>query len=124
MRDKKINVLVQIGLRKAPDLADVPLFVDLAKNEEDRAVLRLLSAQTAVGKEIFTGPDVPPDRVGVLRTAFDAAMKDPALLAQARKQGLEIGPVSGEELQRVIQDMLSMPKPVIDRLSEILGPRR
>jgi tripartite-type tricarboxylate transporter receptor subunit TctC len=124
LRDKKINVLVQIGLRKASDLADVPLFVDLAKNDEDRAVLRLLSAQTAVGKEIFTGPDVPPDRVRVLRTAFEAAMKDPALLAQARKQGLEISPVSGEDLQRVVQDMLSMPKPVIDRLNDILGPRR
>src|SRR5215217_3969207 len=69
-------------------------------------------------------PTSPPDRVRVLRTAFEATMKDPALLAQARKQGLEIGPVSGEELQRVVQDMLSMPKPVIDRLNEILGPRR
>ena len=85
--------------------------------------MRLLSAQTAVGKQIFAGPDVPPERVKALRIAFDATMKDPALLAQAHKQGFDISPVSGEELQKVVLDMLSTPKSVTDGLSAILGPR-
>jgi tripartite-type tricarboxylate transporter receptor subunit TctC len=123
LQDNKINVLVQIGLKKAPDLTDIPLMLDLASNDQDRAVLRLLSAQTAVGKEIFAGPDVPPARVRALRIAFDATMKDPALLAQAQKQGFDITPVSGEGLQKVVLDMLSMPKSVTDRLGAILGPR-
>lgn len=124
LQEKKINVLVQIGLKKTPDLPDIPLLLDLANNVQDRAVLRLLSAQTAVGKQIFAGPDVPPDRVRALRVAFDATMKDPALLAQAQKMGFEVGPVSGEELQKVVLDMLSMPTSVTDRLNAILGPRR
>jgi len=124
LQEKKINVLVQIGLQKAPDLLDIPLLLDLASNDQDRAVLRLLSAQTAVGKQIFAGPDVPPERVKALRVAFDATMKDPALLAQARNQGFDINPVSGEDLQKLVIDMLSMPKSVTDRLNAILGPRR
>jgi len=124
LRDRKINVLVQIGLYKAPDLPDIPLLLDIAKDDQDRAVLRLLSAQTAVGKEIFTGPDVPPDRVRALRAAFDATMKDPAFLAQAQKQSFDISPVSGEALQTVVVDILSAPKPVTDRLAEILRRRQ
>ena len=85
---------------KSARSAGHPLLLDLADNVQDRAVLRLLSAQTAVGKQIFAGPEVPPDRVRALRIAFDATMKDPALLAQARKKmGFDIGPVSGEELR-------------------------
>ena len=124
LRDKKINILAQIGLRKAPDLPDVPLLLDMARSAQEREVLRLLSAQTVIGKQIFVGPDVPAARVKVLRDAFDATMKDPALLAQAAKQGLDIGPASGEELQKVVADMLAMPKAVTSRLVDILGPRQ
>lgn len=124
LRDKKINVLVQIGLNKTADLPDIPLLLDNAKNDQDRAVLRLLSAQTTVGKQIFAGPDVPAERVKALRAAFDATMKDPAFLAQAKKQAFDISPVSGEELQKIVEDMLASPKPVTDGLNEILGQRK
>jgi hypothetical protein len=123
LREKKINILVQIGLKKAPDL-DAPLLLDVAKSDQEREVLRLLSAQTFIGKQLFVGPDVPAQRVKTLRDAFDATMKDPQLLAQAAKQGLDIGPASGEELQKVVADMLVAPKAVSGRLVEILGPRQ
>ncbi|MDO9439548.1 MAG: tripartite tricarboxylate transporter substrate-binding protein [Beijerinckiaceae bacterium] len=121
IRDKKINILVQIGLTKAHDLPDVPLLMDLAKNEEDRAVLKLLSASTTIGRPIFTTPGVPPERVKALRDAFDRMIKDPAFLEVARKENLEIDPVSGEELQRIVNDIVSTPKVVADRLQEIIG---
>jgi hypothetical protein len=77
LTQKKINILVQVGLSKAPDLPDVPLLMDLAQNDEDRAVLKRLSASPAVGRPIFTTPDVPADRVKALRDAFDRMIKAP-----------------------------------------------
>jgi tripartite-type tricarboxylate transporter receptor subunit TctC len=121
LRDKKINVLVQVGLAKERDLPDVPLLLEKAKNDQDRAVLQLLSSQTMVGKQIFVGPTVPADRVAALRAAFDATMKDPAFLAQAKKQSFDINPVRGQDLQKIVEAMLGMPKPVTDRLNEIIG---
>ncbi|MDB5595912.1 MAG: tripartite tricarboxylate transporter family receptor [Hyphomicrobiales bacterium] len=118
---KKINILVQIGLKKAPDLQDVPLLIDLAKNDQDRAALRLLSAPVAIGRPLFTTPDVPAERVKALREAFDATMKDPEFLAAANQEHLEINPVSGEELQKIVADIVSTPKEVIERLVSIVG---
>ena len=119
--DKKVNIIVQIGLKKEPDLPDVPLLVDLAKNEDDKAVLRLLSAPTTIGRPIFTSPGVPEERVKALRAAFDATMKDPEFLADAQKSGFDINPVSGEELQKIVADIVATPKPIADRLQSIIG---
>jgi tripartite-type tricarboxylate transporter receptor subunit TctC len=121
IREKKINILVQIGLRKAHDLPDVPLLIDLAKNDEDRAVLKLLSASTTIGRPIFTTPGVPEERVKALRDAFDRMVADPAFLEQAKKENLEIEPVSGEDLQKIVADIVATPKPIADRLQEIIG---
>lgn len=119
--EKKMNILVQIGLKKAPDLQDVPLLIDLAKNDQDRAALRLLSAPVAIGRPIFTTPDVPAERVKALRDAFDATMKDPEFLAAAKAERLEINPVGGEDLQKIVGDIVATPKEVIDRLVSIVG---
>jgi tripartite-type tricarboxylate transporter receptor subunit TctC len=121
IREKKINILVQIGLRKAHDLPDVPLLIDLAKNDEDRAVLKLLSASTTIGRPIFTTPGVPEERVKALRDAFDRMVADPAFLEQAKKENLEIEPVSGDDLQKIVADIVATPKPIADRLQEIIG---
>jgi len=121
IRDKKINILVQIGLTKAADLPDVPLLMDLAKNDEDRAVLKLLSASTTIGRPIFTTPGVPDDRVKLLRTQFDRMMKDPAFLEVAKKENLDIQPVSGEEMQRIVADIVATPPKIAARLQEIIG---
>ncbi|MDO9441655.1 MAG: tripartite tricarboxylate transporter substrate-binding protein [Beijerinckiaceae bacterium] len=121
LRDKKINILVQIGLTKAPDLPDVPLLIDLAKNDADRAVLRMLSAPATIGRPIFTTPDVPAERIKALRDAFDKTMKDPGFLDDAKKAALELDPVSGEELQKIVNEIIATPKETADRLSAIIG---
>ena len=122
IRDKKINVIAQVGLARAPDLPDVPLIIELASNEADRAALRLLSAPSAVGRPYFTTPGVPAERVKALREAFDKMVKDTAFLDEAKKLGLEINPVSGEELQKIVADIVDTPKQVADRLNEIITP--
>ncbi|MDB5595456.1 MAG: Tripartite-type tricarboxylate transporter, receptor component TctC [Hyphomicrobiales bacterium] len=121
VRDKKINILVQIGLTKSPDLPDVPLLIDLATNEDDRAALKLVSAPPVIGRPIFTTPGVPADRVKALREAFDETMKDPAFLEEAKKTALDINPISGAQLQEVVAGILDTPKPVRDRLAVILS---
>ena len=121
LKDNKINILVQIGLRKAPDLPDVPLLMDLAANPDDRAVLRLLSSPSQIGRPIFTTPGVPEDRVKALRNAFDVTVKDPAFLEEAKKAGLEIDPVSGSELQEVVGEIVATPEAIAKRLGAIIA---
>jgi tripartite-type tricarboxylate transporter receptor subunit TctC len=121
LADKKINILVQIGLAKAPDLPGPPLLIDFAKNDADRAVLKLLSASTMIGMQLFTTPDVPSERVQALRDAFDATMKDPDFLALVKKQKLDLNPVRGEEMQKLVADIVATPKRVVDRTNAIIG---
>jgi hypothetical protein len=121
LRDNKINLLVQIGLTKAPDLPDVPLLIDLAKNEEDRAVLMLLSASVTIGRPLYVAPGVSPERVRALREAFNRMAKDEVFLSAARKEGFEINAVSGEEMQKIVAQIVATPKPIADRLSQIIG---
>jgi tripartite-type tricarboxylate transporter receptor subunit TctC len=120
LRDRKINILVQIGLEKAPDLPDVPLLMDLGGNPEDCAVLRLLSTPVTIGRPIFSTPDVPPERVKALRGAFDAMMEDRAFLDEADKSKLPIRPISGEALQKIVSDIVATPKPLAERLAKII----
>lgn len=121
LRDHKINILVQIGLTKARDLPEVPLLIDLAKNDGDRAIFRLLSAPTTIGRPVFTSPGVPAERVKALRAAFDAMIRDPAFLAAAEKEHFDINPISGEEMQRIVEQIVATPKPIADRLQQIIG---
>ena len=120
LAEKKVNILVQIGLAKAPDLPDVPLLMDLATNDADRRLLRLLSASTYVGRPIFTTPSVPPERVRALRTAFDAMMRDPAFLEQAKRENFDIEPVSGEVLQKIVAETVTIPNEQAERLRQIM----
>jgi tripartite-type tricarboxylate transporter receptor subunit TctC len=95
LAEKKIHLLVQIGLKKDPELTEVPLLMDLPSDPDDKAALRLLSAPTAIGRPLFTPPGVPADRLAALRTAFDATMKDAAFIAEAKTSKLDLLPVSG-----------------------------
>jgi len=121
LRDHKINILVQIGLTKAPDLPDVPLLMDLATNDEDRAVLKLLSTSGAIGRPLFVAPGVPAERVQALRDAFDAMAKSQVFLDAAAAEKFEILPVRGVDLQRIVEGVVATPKPITDRLNQIIG---
>ena len=120
LAEKKINILVQIGLAKAVDLPDVPLLMDLAASAEDRALLRLLSASTNVGRPVFTAHETPPERIAALRKAFDAMVRDPAFLEQAKREKFDIDPASGEALQKIVAEIVATPKAQGERLRAIL----
>lgn len=123
LRDHKINILVQIGLKKDPELPDTPLLYELASNDQDRASLRLLSTPVAIGRPLFTTPGVPADRVAALRQAFDETMKDEGFVKDAKNENLDVSPESGAELQKIVGEILSTPKPAIDRLAQAIAPQ-
>ena len=103
-KQKKIHVLMQLALEKHDDLPNVPLVVDLAKNEDDRQTLRLIFARQVLGRPFLAPPDLPADRAAALRKAFMDTMKDKAFLADAEKAKLEITPVSGDAIQKIMVD--------------------
>ena len=103
--EKKIKIIAQWALRKHPDLTDVPMVLDLAKNDSDRQALLLALARLEFGRPFFLPPNVPADRVAALRLAFDATMKDKEFLADAEKLKLDIDPLSGEEVAALVEQV-------------------
>ncbi|MFQ5766230.1 MAG: Bug family tripartite tricarboxylate transporter substrate binding protein, partial [Rhodospirillales bacterium] len=118
LRDKKINVLLQMSTAKHPEMPDVPFVMDLAKTEKDRKVLKLVFARQAWGRPFVAPPGVPADRVKALQAAFMATMKDPKFLADAKKQKLEIAPISGGEIGRLMVALYGSPKDIVQAAKE------
>jgi hypothetical protein len=117
---KKVLLILQWGLQPHPDLAGVPMVLDLAKSESDRQALRLAVGRLEFGRPFFLPPNVPAARVEALRRAFDATMKDPAFLAEAQKAGMDISPAPGELAQGVAASIANTPPAVLARAKAIL----
>lgn len=113
LRDKKINVLLQTSLDKAPDLPDVPRLVDLGQNDEQRQILELFSQAEKVGRSLTAPPGLPPERVAELRSAFAATLKNPDFLADAEKMKISLSPMLGDELQATIEKSFDYPPAII-----------
>jgi len=117
---KKINVLVQMALAKHPDLPNVPLITDLAKTDQDKSILKLIFARQVMGRPYLAPPGVPKDRADVLRKAFADTMTDPEFLADAKKAKLEITPVSGEKIEKLVEEVYKTPKDVAQTAATFL----
>jgi tripartite-type tricarboxylate transporter receptor subunit TctC len=117
---KKINILFQMGLTRHPDLPDVPLIIDLAKTDDDRTILKLIFARQVIAWPYLAPPGVPKERAEALRKAFADTMRDKDFLAEADKAGLEIRPVAGEDIQKLIEDIYQTPAAVARRTAELL----
>jgi tripartite-type tricarboxylate transporter receptor subunit TctC len=116
-----VVLIVQLGLYKEPDLPSVPMAHDLVKDAGDRKIIELLSTLSPIGRGLAGPPDMPQDRVAALRTAFDRAVHDPALLAEAKKRNLDINPLTGAELQRVIGAVAAMPPDLVRRAQQAIA---
>jgi tripartite-type tricarboxylate transporter receptor subunit TctC len=120
LRDNKLAIICQIGFEKEPDLPDVPLLLDLVKGEEAKQIATVVTLPTAIGYNHWVAPEVPADRVEILRKAYEQALKDPELIAEAAKQSLEIRPKTGEELAAMVKKAAAIPQPILDKTAKIL----
>jgi tripartite-type tricarboxylate transporter receptor subunit TctC len=123
-KEKKINVLMQLALEKHPDLPDVPLVVDLAKTDDQRKVLELIFARQVMGRPFLAPPGVPQDRVEALRKAFMDTLRDKEFLEVAEKAKLEINPVSGAEIQKLVTKLYATPKELTKMAADLLAVKR
>ena len=113
LKDGTVKVLLQLALKKHPSLPDVPLIMDLARNEEERQIFRLIFVRGALGRPYMAPPGIPADRAAALRAAFDEMVKDPAFLAEAKRSRLEITPISGVELQDLLKVVYQTPPDIV-----------
>ena len=111
-------VLVQLSLNKHPELPDVPSVLDFAKTDEQRAILKMIFARQVMGRPYVAPPNLPADRVAVLRQAFMATMQDKDFLAEADKTQLEVNPVSGEDVEKLVKDIYATPADIIAKAKE------
>lgn len=119
VRDKKINLLIQIALQKSSELPNVPFIFDLLSKQEDRQLLELLAGPRGMSQPFAAPPGLPADKAALLRRAFDATMKDPKFLAEAAQMQADISPSTGEEVQELVARIYATPKPVIDRAKKL-----
>lgn len=121
IREKKVVVLFQTGTAREATLPDVPLMHELAKTEEARKVLALMSSSVSLGRPFFTTPDVPTDRVEALRKAFNATLADDAFKDEAEKARLDIRPVPGERVAELVNAIANAPPEVVAQLRQAFG---
>ena len=119
-RDHQINILLQIGLHRFPDLPDVPSAIELIANPEAKKVLELILIRQEMGRPFALPPDVPADRVALLRQAFNATLKDPEFLADAKRLQMEIDPLTGEEVEKLLQTAYSAPPAIVARAAPLI----
>ena len=122
IKDKKLNVIVQMGLDKLPDLTDVPSALELVDDVAKKQVLELILVRQEPGRPLAAPPGVPADRLAALRYAFDATMQDAEFRAEAEKVQMEIDPLSAAQMERLLASAYATPKPVIQQAAALLEP--
>ena len=119
---KQVNILVQLALKKAAELPDVPLITDFATTDRQRQILRLVFSRQAMARPFTAPPGIPADRKAALRKAFADTMADPAFLDEAKQRGLEVNPVSGAEIDALIADLYRSPPDVVAEVRASIAP--
>jgi tripartite-type tricarboxylate transporter receptor subunit TctC len=120
LRDKKINVIARFAQKRPDDMpADVPYVGEFAKTQDQKDMLELISGADTVGRPYIMSKQVPADRLQIIRASFDATMKDPQFLADAEKQGLQVSPARGEEVQPLLERMAKAPATTVAKVKKI-----
>jgi tripartite-type tricarboxylate transporter receptor subunit TctC len=118
--NKTVNVLFQGGVRPNSEIKDVPFINDLAKSEDDRRAIEFLYAGQGIGRPFFAPPDLPPNVLKMLRDGFNATMKDPEFVAEAKQRKLTLEPENGEYMEALINRIYATPKPIVERVGNLL----
>jgi len=124
LADKQITLLMQGALNKEPELGNLPSALDFIKNDADRKVMELHFTQKKAARPLVAPPEVPAERVALLRKAFEALAKDKEFLAEADKARLEIGFVPGAEIDKVVAQIASTPPDIAERYTKAFAPEQ
>lgn len=121
LREKKVNIPVQFGRERLAAIPNVPTAIDLVATADDRALLSFYAIKFKLARPLIMPPEVPADRVAAMRAAFDATMKDPQFIEDARKTGLDIDPLDGSQVMALLKEIEATSQAVVDRLKKLLG---
>jgi len=120
-----VNVLYQTGSRRDARLSDVPLFSELMDKyktaENVRRLAKVVLASDEFGRPLVFPPGVPPDRVKIIRDAFNKTINDPTLLAEAERRRLDIDPATGEDLDALAKEVMTAPPDIVERVKKLIG---
>ncbi len=121
LKEGKIRILAQVGLKKIPGYEHIPLLLEFARNDEERQIIRLISSRSAIGRPLVAPPGVPKVRVEALRKAFIATMSDAKFKADIKKRRMLNDWRSGKEVQKIVAQMLATPQSLINKTRKVLG---
>jgi tripartite-type tricarboxylate transporter receptor subunit TctC len=124
MQSGKIYVVLQATLKSHPDLKNVPLAINYAKTDEARTLLRVADNVHVYQFPYSVGPGTPSERLQLLQQAFIKTLRDPALVAEAKKSDLEVAPIDGATTAKTFAGLYELPPPLIAKLKELLVPKR
>ena len=120
MRDNKIHPFVRFTEQRLPEIPESAKYINtFAKSDEQNRLLDFLNAADEVGRPVIMSGKVPKDRLAIIRKAFDATMKDPAFLADMKKQQLPVTAMTGEEAERVVAKMTEAPPNIVAQAKKV-----
>jgi tripartite-type tricarboxylate transporter receptor subunit TctC len=124
IRDKRLNLLAQVGIDEMPELTEmgVPPIWNFIEGEDNRKVAKFMLTQKGFERPLFVRDGTPADRVQILRAAFDATMKDANFLADAEKAQLEVSPAPGTRVQELVQGFYNTPKDIVEKARLAVKP--
>lgn len=117
-----LNVIVQMGLSKLAELPEVPSALDLVADPTNKRVMELILMRQEAGRPFAAPPGTPSDRVAALRQAFVKTLADPGFIAEAAKLQLEIDPLSGKAIEKLLAKAYAAPKPIVQRAAALVEP--
>src|SRR6266700_3897104 len=113
LKEKKVSFLAQAGVKRDKELPDVPLLTELATTDEQRQILKLISSPAGLGHPYLAPPGVPADRLAILRSAFDATLKDKAFLADVERLQIDIDPMNADEVAQIVSETINASPAVV-----------
>jgi hypothetical protein len=120
VKNGRLANLVQLASKPSPDLPNVPLLSSFARNDDERKMFTAVQSGIA-DRAIAVPPGVPADRAAALRKAYEETLRDPEFLKDAKKARFEIDPISGDEIQTYVNDIMAMPKPMVAKMKKAMG---
>ncbi len=121
VKEGKIVPIVQIGLRKEPDLPNVPMLTDLARNDEERRIFAFISDTSALDGPLVGPPGMPAEITRALRAGFDAMVADPEFARDAAQAGVDLSPLTGARTAELAARVVSAPRDLVERVKGMIA---